>query len=474
MFYSRPILFLKMLRQFSSMISRSLFVGFFLATTLAFSVRAETEAARLPMENRFLFVVDISSAMTRSAKAAQIAVLDLIRSGMQGQMRDGDTFGIWTYNDKLHADFSMQTWSAQTSEDLADYSAKYLRSRRYEKKARLEKVLPAIFPLMRASRTITIALVSDGTGVIKGTPFDKDINDLHKEYGRELHEANLPFITILAARDGEIFDYTINSSIGPIRIPQTAAPLKKAATNLVSTMATNVVAPAKIAVTNLASPKPEAPPRRIILIRPKTNAVSVAAPVIATNVFTPVPQPKPEPVAPVAASVAPTPPVEVKNVPVTPPVPIPIPTVAPAAPKIEPPKIQPVAVEIAKVETPPAQTLAQIPIPKTKPVPAPAATATPAAVSPAPESKVPIPIAESRLAVSPQPTQVAPKTEVKTPANTNAQIAVVMLSPISTWILLLAAVMLLGIACVLLIFILRRLRPAPQPSIISQSIDRSK
>src|SRR5208283_4760344 len=68
---------------------------------------AAASAAEMPpqTDNRFLFIINTSSAMRHETNGVQQAVLGLLKSAMQGQMRDGDTFGLWTYDDQLHTDF---------------------------------------------------------------------------------------------------------------------------------------------------------------------------------------------------------------------------------------------------------------------------------------------------------------------------------------------------------------------------------
>ena len=58
------------------------------------------------MENRFLFVIDTSSAMKSRTNGVEEAVDGLLESGMKGELRKGDTIGLWTYNDHLRHGFS--------------------------------------------------------------------------------------------------------------------------------------------------------------------------------------------------------------------------------------------------------------------------------------------------------------------------------------------------------------------------------
>src|SRR3954469_19296211 len=58
----------------------------------------ETFAAqKAPAGNRFLFVVETSNAMLPFEHAGRQAVFDLIYSGIGGQIKGGDTIGIWNF-----------------------------------------------------------------------------------------------------------------------------------------------------------------------------------------------------------------------------------------------------------------------------------------------------------------------------------------------------------------------------------------
>ena len=146
--------------------------------------------------------------------------------------------------------------------------AAFLQERRYGKRAHLEKVMPAMNQVIKNSERITVLLISDGTGSIQGTPFDKDINNLQKKYAPELRSAHVPFVTVLAARNGAVFDYTLNYP-GLVAIPHTANPEIPAETN----------APVAAAISNPAANAPAKPrPMRSIIMSAATNVVHAAAP----------------------------------------------------------------------------------------------------------------------------------------------------------------------------------------------------
>ncbi len=337
------------------------------------------------MENRFLFVIDSSSSMKSRTNGIEQAVAGLLSSDMHGEFRKGDTLGVWTYDDHIHADFPMQVWSPEKKDLIAADVLRFVQHQRYEKRAHLDKVLGAVGKVMAQSDRLTIILIHDGSDLIRGTEFDGDINDLQKKYSRQFRSAHLPMVTILAARFGQVFDYTINYP-GSITIPHTAAPLPPPAeTNTPPALA---VAPP----SNPVPTEPSPPPRRIEIIMSGTNSVTRTIPQTesaggnpssAQNdiVMVGAPQPTPAPAPPPATPA----PVAAEQITSSPP---------PAASKPEPAPPETAAVA---AQPEPAPVIPSAP-PKTlsasAPTPIPAAASTPApntAQPPCPASSIMLP-----------------------------------------------------------------------------------
>jgi hypothetical protein len=390
-------------------------------------------------ENRFLFIVDTAAAMRGCSNQVVQNVVELLDSDMRGEFRQGDTIGLWTYNDKLHTDFPMLVWSKGNKSTIAADIAVFLQGRRYEKRAHLENVMPALNLVIKSSERITVIFVYDGTGLIQGTPFDKDINDLQKKYARELRAAHRPFVTVLAARDGAVYDYTINYP-GWVAIPHTANPEKPVAP----------VAPIVVVAPPVPVVPPKPRPMRSLIMSRATNTVPVAAPtaapvVVAAPPLVVTPAPAPQPVAPVVTAPAPQ-------------------TVVAPAPAPAP---QPaVVVAVAPVPTPAP--------PQTQPTPPPVvAQQNPAPVIETPPPQTPPPASET---VPEQPPPAAPVVAAApvAPVAQNALAAGVPPAGNTPLALFIVAFSLLTIAVVLVVFLVRRSRHTPRPSLISQSIDRPR
>jgi len=461
---------------------------------LAFPLSAQPPPQK---ENRFLFIINTSSAMRRMTNGIQAAVLGLLKSEMQGQMRDGDTFGLWTYDDQLHTGFPMQVWSKQNQNAIVQTATNYLAQSRYQNRPRLDKVLPAARQLIAQSRVITLIFIFDGSETMQGTPFDKDINDLHKEFGRQMRADNIPFVTVLAARDGHVFDYKVRTP-SSAAVPPTADLFNPAETNAVATLAaTNPPPPAAVA------PKPPEPRHLDIVLRPTVppsvtpvGRAGSPLPAAESPPVTPV-QPAPATVQPpttaaVASVESANPQSAIRNpqLPAAappkaeePPRPSPnLPRQSEAtagqstpnpiaAPEPPPPPVAPVGRAASPLAAaapdnppPPIETVAVPPV-----VPASNPQSAPSSVALA-EEEIRPPSPGLRRPGNPQ-SVAAPPVPTPHPAPPAVSTAVALPSRTDHLALLVIAISLVTIAVVLILFLIRRSRAAP--SLISQSMDRS-
>ena len=435
----------------------------FLAASLlaAGAVQAAPPAQTTPPENRFLFLIDTARAMRGYSNAILRDVVELMASDMRGELRPGDTLGIWTYSDKVHGDFPMQVWSPEDKSYVIDQMGEYLVSRSFEKSAHLDRAMPGLMHVIKKSDRFTAILMFDGAEPVQGTPFDKEINALQKKYARDLKREHEPFVLVLAARKGVIFDFTINYP-GAIAIPHTALPEKPVATNA-------PVVVAKVAATNAPPPVKHRRAPSIIMSH-GTNVLETPTMVKAA---TPPAQPTAQ-FAPPAATDASAAKASTQR------------TLTPAPSAANPPD------KVAAAVPPPASTavvatpvVTPSPPPSvTTPAPAPAKQAPavvntpvppPPAVSPAVSQPVP-------SAQSPRPVAATPVTSHATPAPAPAVAPVIPNANLADSAptgggqsrLLIVACLLLTAAVVLLLLLLRRPRGGAHASLISQSIDRRR
>lgn len=309
-----------------------------------------------PQPERWLLIVDTSSAMERRAKAVEGVVGELLVSGMNGQMKPGADLGIWTYNKELHAGVApMQTWDPARSNVIAGRSVQFLSRQEYRSKGKSEPVLAELARVVSDSRQLTVVWLSDSSQTIAGTPFDDLINAAYAKYRPSLAKTRVPLVTVLRVYHGKYIGQNISVSPWPIEFPPFPIEPEK----------TNAIAKPVVA-------KPAEPVKSIYISREpeKTNVVKAAAEPHVTDVKQ---HPSPE-VVPAVTATNQAPPVVTSPPPVVAtaqpaPVPTPAPAVAEPAPVVKPPEPKPVEV------TAPAVTAPKIPTPEVV-APAPTVAAT--------------------------------------------------------------------------------------------------
>jgi hypothetical protein len=157
----------------------------------------------VPAGNRFLFILETSAAMNRLEHGGRQAIFDLLYSGIDGRMRNGDTYGIWTFNELPYAGFyPMQTWTAQQNLEHATGAGRFLKTQKYEKSGNLTNLLKHVQSVVRTVKDLNVIIVTDANTPASGTPFDAEINEQYRTNAPQVRETKRPLITTLTARAG--------------------------------------------------------------------------------------------------------------------------------------------------------------------------------------------------------------------------------------------------------------------------------
>ena len=195
----------------------------FVLVALGCTMFAQPSVAQSP--NRYLLIVDTSFSMHNRAQAVQAIVENLLLSGFNGEMRHGDTLGVWTFNEKLYTGLlPLQRWSPQAGRIISVNTLSFLSKQRYEKSTDLKPVLAEMFRVITNSDRVTVILISDADEKIHGTPFDSEINLNYELNHKPLRQVRIPFTTVLRAEAGKIIGYTINTDLTPIKFPPLPPP----------------------------------------------------------------------------------------------------------------------------------------------------------------------------------------------------------------------------------------------------------
>ena len=309
---------------------------------------------------RFLFVVDTSSAMQRSADGLYRTTHRLIANGLGGRMHEGDVFTVWTYADTvLTREFPLNAWTPDLNIALANRAYEFLAQQKFRGKSNLRPVFAELGQALAITTNLTIVLVSDGTDVIVGTPFDRPINVTYGKRASEMRSAKMPFVTALVTRGGEFTHWSVRGGLEDIGLPFPEKP--------VVPVPLIVQAPAAPAPTPIPIPVITTPPPPPVVVAPKPVAPTNAPPPVVVTTPTPkppTPTPPPLPKPLETAKVVPPLAINTNTIPAKPPT-----TLTP-----KPPELAPVVVtkkvEPASATNAPAPQIAVVrkPLPGGSPV----------------------------------------------------------------------------------------------------------
>ena len=145
---------------------------------------------------------------------------NLFAGGIGEQLHRGDTIGVWTYTDDLHAgQFPLQRWTPQTRDAIARNIVDFLKSRKYEKKSRLAPVMAQLKTVVADSDKITVLLISDGEEALTGTPYDAAMAEAYRTNTADQRKQKMPFVTVLRAVKGKFIGFKVNTPPWPVEFP---------------------------------------------------------------------------------------------------------------------------------------------------------------------------------------------------------------------------------------------------------------
>ncbi|HWD94658.1 MAG TPA: hypothetical protein VG938_20180 [Verrucomicrobiae bacterium] len=175
--------------------------------------------------NRWLLIFNTSSAMRDRLDGVKNLTQDLMTTAMHGNLRRGDTIGIWTYDHQLRADEApLLTWDSDAAQPFAEHAVEFLSHHHYEKNAVFGDVLTNMLRVIKSSDVITVILVSDGSDPVQGTPFDSELDAFYKKNYRDQKKAHMPVVTVFRGQHGNLTAHTEGLAPWPVEIPAVPPP----------------------------------------------------------------------------------------------------------------------------------------------------------------------------------------------------------------------------------------------------------
>jgi hypothetical protein len=180
--------------------------------------------------HRYVFVIEVSKNMERYEEALLETVLNLIETGMHGDMRTGDAFTMWLYRDRVGANlFQPEMWFPDTREQHAQAAGEFIAKLKYDAKADVKLAIDEMNRLIAGSKSVTFFLINDGSLGMSGTPFDLYANTFYREQSSEYRKLKKPFVTAFLAADGRIIDCVISPGGTEVKVPPVPESLRRKA-----------------------------------------------------------------------------------------------------------------------------------------------------------------------------------------------------------------------------------------------------
>jgi hypothetical protein len=143
--------------------------------------------------------------MVRQKEVAMDTIHALLLSGLQGRIQRGEVLGIWPFKDQL--DYKLVRpihWSRTEARDLSNFIYRKLRDLEFSNEPEISLPLAAVTAEAGRSERLTVFLVTSGSEMIRGTPFDAEINAVFEQHGAAMAKAKRPFVTVLVFEGGEL------------------------------------------------------------------------------------------------------------------------------------------------------------------------------------------------------------------------------------------------------------------------------
>lgn len=229
--------------------------------------QSTTNAPRSIAEERVLVILETSVAMQKRAENTQKILGEMFSTALDGDMRSGDTVGMWTFNDELSTgQFPLQRWTKATRQRIAVTMVQFLQQQRYEKTARPAMFWESLTNIVTHSERITVIIISSGSEVISGTPFDESIAQNFLKNEESQRKAKMPFVTILRAYHGKFVNFSVNLPPWPMELPEYPREARRAAEPVVKIEpeAKDPPAPLPPLIVNGNEPRPAPTPTNTI------------------------------------------------------------------------------------------------------------------------------------------------------------------------------------------------------------------
>ena len=197
-----------------------------LAATLSLGRAQQTQPVdpHPAQDLRFLIVVDSSYSMLTRRDSTLGSVQGLVSSGFQDQIRPGEKFAVWTFNDEIDSGSFTAVWDHKRADFVAREASLFAGAYGHKARSNFDLLLSELGHLPALTTNVLVVLFTDGAERIYGTPFDGRINTAFEKEGLSLRTAARPFVVAFTIQEGRFTQPMIFSGRGPLRLPTLPRP----------------------------------------------------------------------------------------------------------------------------------------------------------------------------------------------------------------------------------------------------------
>jgi hypothetical protein len=193
---------------------------FFIALTLLLFVsRASAQSAPEP-PGRWLFIFSTSSAMKQNLPATALEIKNILYSGLNQQLNPGDTIGIWTFGETLHAgQLPLIPWVPAAAATTASNLVAFVREQTYSGNVSFDVLQNSLYNVIDDSPRLTVLIFCDGASDLHFMPYADDINQtLHQTLSAQ-QKAKQPYVLAVRTQLGRFVGVTLNLPPGTLDLP---------------------------------------------------------------------------------------------------------------------------------------------------------------------------------------------------------------------------------------------------------------
>ncbi len=177
-------------------------------------------AAQAAQEGRWLLIFDTSSVMKKRLPATELALKNFLASNGGGQIRAGDSVGVWTFDQQLRpGQFPLIHWSPANAVANTSNLVAFIRQQRYTGNTSFAALQPLLGEIISHSERLTVVIFCDGQDEIKWTPYADGINQTFRQNQDERKNSRQPYVLLMRTQQGKYIGCTVNFPPGGLTIP---------------------------------------------------------------------------------------------------------------------------------------------------------------------------------------------------------------------------------------------------------------